>query len=163
METKELAKKQRNKENNVPAGLTLGLGILMERIHGLPKDDKEDLYDLMKELLASESGEEFESVVTAIREILDQKPLGLKQMEQPEKEAETGTGLQRWINFVSERIRTLRKEAGLTQEELAERSGLPQSHISRLESGKHSPSRVTLEKIAAALGLPIGRFDPSAE
>jgi transcriptional regulator with XRE-family HTH domain len=60
------------------------------------------------------------------------------------------------------RIKDLRVNAHLTQEELAELSGLPQSHISRLESGKHSPSRITLEKLAQALNVGVEAFDLSA-
>jgi transcriptional regulator with XRE-family HTH domain len=51
--------------------------------------------------------------------------------------------------------------AQLTQEQLAAKSGLPQSHISRIENAKHSPSLATLQKIAAALGVPVERFDLS--
>jgi transcriptional regulator with XRE-family HTH domain len=59
-------------------------------------------------------------------------------------------------------IKELQLKAGWTQEQLAAESGLPQSHISRLEAGKHSPSRATLEKIAKALGVDVAVFDPSA-
>lgn len=44
-----------------------------------------------------------------------------------------------------------RKALGLTQAELAERAGLRQETLSRLESGKHSPTVRTVEKIDRAL------------
>jgi hypothetical protein len=44
-----------------------------------------------------------------------------------------------------------------------EKSGLPQSHISRLERARHRPSRATVEKIARALGRLVSDFDPSAD
>lgn len=94
-----------------------------------------------------------------MREILEQSPMSVAPMQLPE---ETGEELQSWIDFVSGRIRDARKNAGLTQTQLAEKSGLPQSHISRLESGRHSPSSLTLEKIARALDIPMSTFDPSA-
>lgn len=47
----------------------------------------------------------------------------------------------------------LRKEAGLTQEQLAERCGLSQQYLSGLESGRRNPTVVTLYEIAAALGV----------
>ena len=47
----------------------------------------------------------------------------------------------------------LRKEAGLTQEQLAERSGLSQQYISGLESGRRNPTIVTLYELASALGV----------
>ncbi len=44
-----------------------------------------------------------------------------------------------------------RRALGLTQERLAELAGLRQETLSRLESGKHSPTVRTVEKIDAAL------------
>ena len=45
-----------------------------------------------------------------------------------------------------------RLEEGLTQKELAERSGLKQSNLCRLENGNSNPSIETLEKVARGLG-----------
>ena len=45
-----------------------------------------------------------------------------------------------------------RFEAGLTQNELAQRMGTTQSAIARIEGGKSSPSTTTLKKLAAATG-----------
>ncbi len=47
----------------------------------------------------------------------------------------------------------LRNAAGLTQEQLAERSGLSQQYISSLERGKRNPTIVTLYELAQALGV----------
>lgn len=44
---------------------------------------------------------------------------------------------------------------GLTQEELAEKTGTKQSAIARLESGKYNPSISFLNKIAHGLGTKI--------
>lgn len=45
-----------------------------------------------------------------------------------------------------------RNEEHLTQSELAERTGLRQSNISRIEKGQSMPSIATLAKIAQGLG-----------
>jgi transcriptional regulator with XRE-family HTH domain len=45
-----------------------------------------------------------------------------------------------------------RRRAGLTQEEVALASGVPQGHYSRIETGKHDPGVRTLMRIATALG-----------
>ena len=45
-----------------------------------------------------------------------------------------------------------RNEEQLTQSELAERTGLRQSNISRIEKGQSMPSIATLAKIAQGLG-----------
>ena len=47
----------------------------------------------------------------------------------------------------------IRKERGLTQEQLAERSGLSQQYLSGLEQGRRNPTIVTLYEIAEALGV----------
>jgi transcriptional regulator with XRE-family HTH domain len=47
----------------------------------------------------------------------------------------------------------LRLAAGLTQEKLAERSGLSQQYLSDLERGKLNPTVVTLYELAEALGV----------
>jgi transcriptional regulator with XRE-family HTH domain len=45
-----------------------------------------------------------------------------------------------------------RKAAGLTQQQLAQRAGIRQETLSRIESGKHVPTRSTLRKIDKVLG-----------
>lgn len=47
----------------------------------------------------------------------------------------------------------LRRTSGLTQEEIAERSGLSQQYISGIERGTRNPTVVTLAQIAKALGV----------
>lgn len=55
--------------------------------------------------------------------------------------------------MVGENIRLLRKERGLTQEELAERINLQQAYIGGAERGERNISMLTLQKIAAGLGV----------
>lgn len=45
-----------------------------------------------------------------------------------------------------------RKEAGLTQKELAERMGTAQANISRFENGNANPSLEFLQKMASCMG-----------
>ncbi len=160
MATMEITKYTNSPEGISHAALTMAIGIVMERIQKLPQEDRNDLYELLKELVTAQTCDERESIGVTMLEILDQRPVQVQPMNLAEDPP--GPGLQKWIDYVSGRIRTLRRAANLTQDELAEKAGLPQSHISRLESAKHSPSRATLEKIAAALGVPLGELDPSA-
>jgi transcriptional regulator with XRE-family HTH domain len=51
-----------------------------------------------------------------------------------------------------------RKGLGLTQYELAERSGVPAGEISRIERGQRDPQVSTVEKLAGALVMPPGRL-----
>jgi len=56
------------------------------------------------------------------------------------------------------RLKTLRKEKGLSQEELAERSGLNRPYISGIEKGKRNVSIETVEKLSQALNVPVRDF-----
>jgi transcriptional regulator with XRE-family HTH domain len=58
----------------------------------------------------------------------------------------------------SKAIRTARALSGISQRELANRIPIDASLVSMLESGKRNPSLDTLEKIAAALGIPFHLF-----
>ncbi len=55
----------------------------------------------------------------------------------------------------SERIVSARRAAGLTQKQVGERLGLPQSQICRVERNPDHTSLRTLKKIAAALGVDV--------
>ncbi len=55
---------------------------------------------------------------------------------------------------MNERLRALRKAAGLTQAELARRAGLTGPEISYLETGRCHASERTRQAIGAALGIP---------
>ena len=54
------------------------------------------------------------------------------------------------------RLRGLRVAAGLTQVELAARSGLTHESISRLELGHRGPQAETVARLAEALGVAPG-------
>jgi transcriptional regulator with XRE-family HTH domain len=58
----------------------------------------------------------------------------------------------------SKAIRVARALADVPQRELASRVEIDASLVSMLESGKRKPSLATLEKIAAALGIPFHLF-----
>lgn len=52
-------------------------------------------------------------------------------------------------------LRTLRREAGLTQVDVAGRLDVPQSWVSKYESGERRLDIVELQYVAAALGLTV--------
>ena len=56
---------------------------------------------------------------------------------------------------IGQRIAELRKEQGMTQTQLAERCGLQQAHIARIETGRYSVGLDTLAQIADAMGMKI--------
>lgn len=149
---------EQDRDQRLRDPITLAIAVILDRIRTLPKDDRDDMYELTKTLFAAETEEERQSAGDAMLEILEQSPMAVAPMGLPDDPQHSKT----WVSFVSGRIREAREAAGMTQMELAEKAGLPQSHISRLENGKHSPSFATLEKIAVALNVPVSEFDPSA-
>ena len=59
---------------------------------------------------------------------------------------------------VGEAIRRLRKKAGLNQEQLAQRTGINASSISRYERGKNQVGKTNLKKLCAILDCPPERL-----
>jgi transcriptional regulator with XRE-family HTH domain len=58
--------------------------------------------------------------------------------------------------FIGKRIKMLRLERNLLQEDITEASGISRSHLSKIESGKvENPGLLTLERIAKALKVTI--------
>jgi DNA-binding XRE family transcriptional regulator len=57
--------------------------------------------------------------------------------------------------YTGQIIKQARKEAKMTQSELAEKVGSNKSYISRIETGKTEPKVSTFYRIASALGLSV--------
>ncbi|HZZ29329.1 MAG TPA: helix-turn-helix transcriptional regulator [Pirellulales bacterium] len=133
-------------------------------LESLPKETANDLCDLFQMYAkAKEDGdeEELEKVNQAIREILlpDSLKDGVNAKffdEQPNVRAR----LDAYRAKVGLEIKKRREKLRMTQAELAEKAGIPQSHVSRLECGKHVPTHITMEKIARALKTKPSRLDP---
>lgn len=56
---------------------------------------------------------------------------------------------------LGKRIQLLRRRAGLTQEQLAERTGLSLKHLGELERGRANPTFSSLENLASSLDVPL--------
>ena len=136
--------------------LPLAVAVILDRVRNLSQEDKDDLLELVQ-LLGSPDEEERQAAGQACLEILDQKKVRVVDFPLDGDPAL----MQKWLAWISGRIKQAREDANLTQEALSSSSGLPQSHISRLENGVHSPSSITLEKIAKATGKPMTYFDPN--
>lgn len=141
--------------------IALSLSVIVERIQSLPKADRDDLFELIQGLRKPNSPEELEEILATMEEILAQSPL--RMSDSPGRIVSETAGLKNWKEFVARKIKELRKSRNLTQDELAEKAGLPQSHLSRLENAQHSASRQTIKKLAKALGVPISELDPSED
>jgi transcriptional regulator with XRE-family HTH domain len=60
--------------------------------------------------------------------------------------------------LLGETVRAKRKEAGFSQEKLAEKADLSTVFISRIERGKESPTVDNLVKVARALGVRVRKL-----
>ncbi len=56
-------------------------------------------------------------------------------------------------NLLGNKIRQLRKSKGFTQEQLAEKAGIDDKHLSKIENGLHLPTYNTLQKLFKALDI----------
>lgn len=55
-------------------------------------------------------------------------------------------------------LSAIRRKKGISQAKLSEMSGVHRVTIARFETGKISPKLKTLERLAAALGVPVGKI-----
>jgi DNA-binding XRE family transcriptional regulator len=161
MLTKELSEAYDSLPEQVKS-VILALSILINRIGTLPKADRDDLFELLQEWRKADDPEGQRSIQRAMEEILAQIPVNVKPLLRPEGPP-MSRGLKCWAEHVGKKIREFRERARLTQVQLAEKAGLPQSHVSRLENAEHSATNLTLEKIAKALGVAVGDIDPCVD
>ena len=57
------------------------------------------------------------------------------------------------MKHLGSNLRALRNAAGLTQPQLAERAGIEQGYLSKLENGRAAPSQEVIERLATALAV----------
>lgn len=76
------------------------------------------------------------------------------KQEGPEAEAELRE-LRREFSMATE-LASLRRARKMTQKQLAKKSGIPQSEISRIETGAANPTYATLSALAEPFGARVG-------
>jgi len=64
------------------------------------------------------------------------------------------------LSHIGQRLQALRREQGLTLEQLASDSGFSAGYLSQIETGAAVPSLTALQLIAAELGVEIAAFFP---
>ncbi|MGI5898158.1 MAG: helix-turn-helix domain-containing protein [Candidatus Dojkabacteria bacterium] len=80
-------------------------------------------------------------------EVLEKENFTEEQLKRIHKESEKRIALRR--------LKEARKKMGISQYELATRSGIPRSAISEIESGKRNVSIAKLTKLADALNTDL--------
>jgi methanogenic corrinoid protein MtbC1/DNA-binding XRE family transcriptional regulator len=68
---------------------------------------------------------------------------------------ESSVTLEVMLHELGDRIQTLRKDRGVSQQDLARNAGLDRSYISAVEHGKQNVSFATLKGISDALAVPV--------
>lgn len=86
-------------------------------------------------------------MMSEFREYLD------RQLQDPAFKAEYEALEDEFI--IIQAIIDARKRSGLTQRQLAEKTGIAQADISKLENGNGNPSLRTLRRLAAGMGMKM--------
>lgn len=56
---------------------------------------------------------------------------------------------------IGKRLKTLRKQAGLSIAAVADEAGITKQYLGRLEAGQHDPTVGMLQRLAKALKVPL--------
>ena len=87
---------------------------------------------------------------------VDDKGRAYCEVDKPSEYYEVDEDVENNIKLtIGQRIQELRKEAGMTQTQLAEKCGMAQPNIARIEAGTYATSLDVLSRIAEALGKRI--------
>jgi XRE family aerobic/anaerobic benzoate catabolism transcriptional regulator len=65
---------------------------------------------------------------------------------------------ERFLHELGEQVRAARARSGMTRKDLAAESGVSERYLAHLESGQGNISVLLLQKVAAALNLPLGQL-----
>jgi DNA-binding XRE family transcriptional regulator len=122
-------------------------------------------WEQVRELAAAleqEGTQDREGIIKTLLEILF--PVGLGEVADLEGDDQAAREkLESYRRSVGDAIRRLRLARNMTQEQLATAAGLPQSHVSKLEAGKHAPTQTTIARIARALDTTPSQIDPGCD
>jgi DNA-binding XRE family transcriptional regulator len=155
---------KRNQEVS-PAEIKLreaAIATILERILSLPQEAKDDLMAVLMEARECNTPEKTSEIEDAVREILYPQLAG-ELVKGSAGNATRTENLKKRSVWIGAKIKEFREQRGFTQQKLSEATGLPQSHICRLELGQHSPSFATLTKVAKALDVSVGDMDPASD
>lgn len=135
--------------------------LLKKRFSGLSKRQSKQMLELWT-LLHNSSNDERGEIEDTILEILcpEEFLAGVGDFEDGIAQ-EAFDKRDAYRKQVGEEIRKRRQQLHMTQEQLAAKAGIPQSHVSRLERGKHTPSELTMQRIARALKIKPSQLDPA--
>ena len=132
-------------------------------LKSLPKDTASDLVELFQQYMEADDEDLKSEIAQTIEELLMPETMQVELREEFELSHEDEyirNKLTAYRLNVGKVIKDRRTAMGMNQSELAEKAGISQSHICRLETGVHVPTSVTIERIAKALGTAPSQIDP---
>lgn len=112
------------------------------------------------ELFQQYAGSQDPEVLDTMVEFLVPPTLGKSVVFSADVQPGAAEQVDRFQSRIGAALKKLRLERGMSQEELAQKAGLKQSHVSRLEAGVHTPSDLTIQRLANALGVSPTALDP---
>lgn len=121
----------------------------------LSRDQFNDFCELARVYRDEQDDEVLETMV----EILVPESLGEVVMQALGRTKDASDQLDEYQRNIATAIRRQRMSQGWSQIQLAEKSGLKQTHISRLEKGVHTPTDLTIQKLADAFGIDPAVLD----
>jgi len=80
------------------------------------------------------------------------------QFKTPKDENENRKLRKEFTGLLSERLKEVRKNKRMTQQELAEKAGLHLTYVGHLELGKYHPTVYVMWKITKALGVSMNEL-----
>lgn len=165
MPTKEPMARNERDDARLPETLAaVAIELLAMRIGRLSPDDCVDFAELIDEIRRQDiTDEERDEAVGAMQELLTRAHRPTPQLHRVPQDSHRPAELERWASHVGNAVKALRQEQKLTQAQLAAAAGLPQSHLSRIETAKLSPSSHTIDRLAKALGVEPARIDPARD
>jgi ribosome-binding protein aMBF1 (putative translation factor) len=134
---------------------------LLDRILELRPTQRRRVFALSRLHEKARNEQEAREISEALAEILFRDPESLAATPiNNERSKDGGKTLGEHRAFVAGQIKKQRQRLKMSQEELARKAGIPQSHVCRLETGKHAPTYLTIEKLAKAMKVKPSQLDP---
>ncbi len=139
-------------------GLSKARSFLNRRLAEMSEEDRAAVIELLQ-IAGSPDCEDEAEVNQAITELLLPDSFA-GPIDEDDDDDRAKERVEAYRKKVGSSVRALRTAKGMTQDELAKATGLPQSHISRIEKGKHASTFITIQRLASALGTTPSQIDP---
>lgn len=131
-----------------------------KRLVQLPPSELETLKKLFVAFLNADDSEKPEILETMLEMVLPDERIGGVSEPSGVANESVRAKVDSARRYIGDQIRKHREAKRLTQSQLARKAKIPQSHVSRLERGRHAPSHLTIERVAAALAVEPAQLDP---